>query len=110
MIENIEILLFCSILSIPIAVVGFVYSYVLTREDMLLERPYIHAINHLPAWINMPLISCYLCVTGQLALWLFPLFIIYVLGIQYDFFLHVYFISQSILNVQALKHFYSKIE
>lgn len=108
--DNVIILLYVFILSIPIAVVGVVYSYVLTREGQIFEKPYTYAINYLPAWLHQPLIGCHLCVTGQLALWLFIFVICPVIGVKYNFFLHVYFICQSIYFAQAVKFVYLKIE
>lgn len=110
MIENLQILLAVFWLTMPIAVVGLVYSYILTREGQIFEHFYNYAINRLPAWLHQPLIACHLCVTGQLALWLFIFLICPIIGIEYNFFLHVYFICQSILNVAVLKHFYLKVE
>lgn len=110
MIEVLQILATVFILSIPIAVVGLTYSYILTREGMIFEKPYNLAEEYLPNWLYQPLIGCHLCVTGQMALWLFIFVICPYIGVVYDFWLHIYFISQSILNVAVLKHYYLKIE
>ena len=64
-----------------------------------------------PDWLFYPLVFCEKCVCGQLALWLYPLVIIQLMGLAYNPFLHIFFIMQSILNVVILKAIYeAKIE
>ena len=106
MTDNLLILLSTFIFSIPVAVVGFVYAVILTEEEMMFEKVKIF-LSRLPNFIYLPLIGCYKCVTGQMALWLFIFLICPLIGIRYNFFLHCYFICQSILNAIFINYLYS---
>lgn len=55
-------------IALAAAVVGFVYSGILTLPEHLLANLDYHA-SRLPWWAYKPLIGCAKCVTGQIALW-----------------------------------------
>jgi hypothetical protein len=54
---------------ILLPLVAVVYSVILTEPGMLLADVHYWCEQHLPSWLFMPLIGCYRCVTGQMALW-----------------------------------------
>jgi hypothetical protein len=58
---------------IIVAVVAFVYSEMLTAPGMIFNRLFIQLDSLLPEYIHKPLIGCYKCVSGQMALWYFGL-------------------------------------
>ncbi len=95
--------------TIPIAVIGFVYSYILTMPGMIFNRWYRFLAEKAPTWLFYPLVHCEKCVCGQMALWLYPLVITGLSGCNYNAFWHLYFISQSILNVIILKAVYEAL-
>ncbi len=83
------------ILSIKLAIVAFVYSEVLTEPGMALNWLF-HLLNKLPEFLFKPLIGCFKCVSGQMALWVF----LYFNWNGYDliaFGNHVFFISLTII-------------
>lgn len=100
-------LLIILIFSVAVAVIALVYSCILTDADMLLSKPYTLAITHLPEWLHKPIISCERCIAGQIALWMFPFWMSRF--IEYDWFYHACFISQSILFTSLLKAAYYAI-
>jgi hypothetical protein len=52
-----------------LGVSGYVYSGVLTEPEMILNRVFVWCENNMPAWLAKPLITCFYCVSGQLAFW-----------------------------------------
>lgn len=92
--------------SIPVVVIAFVYSYVLTQPDMILNRWYRFLAQKAPAWLFYPLVHCEKCVSGQLALWIYPLLIISLMDVSYNLFMHIWYITQCILEVIILKSIY----
>ena len=52
---------------IKISIIASVFSF-LGEPDMFFA-PYRRLIMRLPAWLNKPLGSCHLCVTGQAMFW-----------------------------------------
>jgi hypothetical protein len=92
-------------LSFPIAVIALVYSCILTDGGMILSKIHGYCVTHLSPSIHKPMLTCDKCVSGQLALWLF----IYLVKCDYNFFMHVYFIMQSILTTAILKAVYYAI-
>lgn len=96
-------------LSIPVAVIAVTYSCILTDADMILSRLYILSVEKLPMWLHKPLISCEKCVAGQIALWLFPFWILGQINAKYACPVHVYFIMQTIINTSIIKAVYYKI-
>lgn len=98
--------------TIPVVVIGFVYSYVLTQPDMIFNRWYRFMAAKSPSWMFYPLVHCEKCVCGQLALWLYPFVVLPMEGYDYSWaiiYMHIYFICQCILNVIILKAVYEKV-
>ena len=70
-----------SFFALKIAIVAYIYADVLTEGGMILNPLYVKLdtwrINPcsnkkvIPEWIFKPLIGCYKCVAGQMALWSF---------------------------------------
>lgn len=54
---------------IMIPLVAVVYSVVLTDPGQLLAGVRYRAEQRLPWWLFNPLIGCYKCASGQIALW-----------------------------------------
>lgn len=55
--------------SILTAIVAFTYSCILTEAGMILSRLKTFIEWTFPVWISKPLISCPICVSGQMAFW-----------------------------------------
>lgn len=90
------------LLSLQIAIVAYVYSVILTEPDMLLNKVYIELQNSkLPDWFFKPLIGCFKCVSGQMALWGYVLFIR-----PYSIFEHVFFICLTIFISYIINKIY----
>ncbi len=114
------------------AVIGFVYSDVLTEPDMLLHGTYkwIEKTLHNKCkskmfedqweykWIFKPVIACFRCVTGQIALWTFLVMFANYRGVAEEIslqsakllfeqlFHHIYFITISIYFSWMLSKLY----
>lgn len=97
------------------AVVGFVYAYKLTQPGMLLVGWY-NWLNHLigPAsgdvlagkkgraqWLFKPLIGCYDCVTGQVALWGY----LVVFWEHYNLMHHLVVVCLSLYFIKFVAHY-----
>jgi membrane-bound metal-dependent hydrolase YbcI (DUF457 family) len=69
------------IFSLKLAIVAYIYSDVLTEGGMILNPMYVFLDTWkynkragkklIPEWLFKPLIGCYKCVAGQMALWSF---------------------------------------
>lgn len=79
------------LLAFKIAVIAYVYSVILTEPGMILSEFYkwIESFK-LPDWLFKPLIDCYKCVAGQMALWIF------FFQPNYNFWNHITFICLTI--------------
>lgn len=95
MLASLEISLIC-------AVIGYVYSEILTGEGMILYRVNTWAETSLKRWLYKPLIGCFKCVTGQLSLWVY---IVLSWG-SYDPLQHVFCVCSSILIVSFIDKLY----
>jgi hypothetical protein len=61
-----------SFFALKIAIVAYIYSDVLTEGGMILNGLYVWLDSKkIPDWLFKPLIGCYKCVAGQMALWSF---------------------------------------
>lgn len=70
-----------SFFALKVAIVAYIYSDVLTEPGMILNSLYVKLdtwyVNEctgkkmIPEWLFKPLIGCYKCVSGQMALWSF---------------------------------------
>lgn len=76
--------------SLMIAIIAFVYSDVLTEPKMILNPLYLELEKILPEQIFKPIIGCFKCVAGQMALWS------YIFIFDYNFIMHVFFICLTI--------------
>jgi hypothetical protein len=85
-----------AILSLLLAVVGYVYVYVLTDMGNILGWWYDLLTNHIKnQYLLKPLLTCEYCVVGQLAFW----FYIYWCWYSYNIVQHIFFICLSIFYV-----------
>lgn len=97
-------------LSLCVALVAYVYSYVLTGPGMILNGWY----NYLDQWIGdaaekpriwlfKPLIGCFTCVAGQMALW------VYLLAAyrEYNFWQHLVFVCLAIYLTSPVHKIYT---
>lgn len=58
------------LLSFKLALIAYVYSVILTEDEMILNKLYIYlGQSNLPDWLFKPLIGCFRCVAGQFGLW-----------------------------------------
>lgn len=92
------------------AVIGFVYSIVLTEPDMILYPVWKFLDRNLPPELFKPLMDCYKCVCGQIALWV-GLIIIYDGTTDTVFktvFAHIYFICLTIFISIILNKIYER--
>jgi hypothetical protein len=77
---------------LEIAIIAYVYSVILTEPGMILNGVYRYLEGRkLPDWLFKPLIDCYKCVSGQLALWSY-----FFLTSKYNPFEHIFFICFTI--------------
>lgn len=97
------------ILAIKVAIVAYIYSDVLTEGDMILNGVFHFLDKRLPEWLFKPVIGCYRCVAGQLALWSF----LYIKWDQYGSGFnvglianHIFFISLTIFIVWITNKIY----
>lgn len=86
------------ILSFLIAVTGYVFVFFLTQPGDILGKWHEFVVKHFPEYLQKPLATCEYCVTGQLALWIYPFYFI-----NYFILDHIFFICLSILLVHTLK-------
>lgn len=104
-------------LSFLIAVAAFVYSYMLTRPNAMLNWLYNWAYVFFKTdersnqgkpyhWAFMLLIHCEKCIAGQVAAWL------YLFGnwSNYNFLQHIFFTAFTILLAGLIKNLYTKTE
>lgn len=56
-------------LEIKISLICFMF--VVMGEPEHIFAPYQRLINRLPNWLNKPLGSCFYCLTGEAALWIY---------------------------------------
>lgn len=96
-------------MTVPVIICTYVYSSVLTKPDHILYGLNRYAENHLPQWLYLPLIGCYRCTSGQACLWSFPFIICPTLNIHYNIWLHIFFITAGIYNVEFIKFFFEKV-
>lgn len=83
--------------AIQIAVIAWVYVFILTDNDNILSgwSAWLHRRTE-SEWILKPLVDCEYCVAGQIALWSFPFLF------AYDPIHHIVFIINSIFAVKIL--------
>jgi hypothetical protein len=91
------------LLALMIALVAFVYSDVLTESGMILNWLYRSLDNLLPGFLFKPLIGCFKCVSGQMALWYYMIY-----HNNYDYREHLYIICLTIFLSQLLCRIYRK--
>lgn len=89
------------ILAVKLALVAYVYAEMLTEPGMILN--WLHAyLSRLPDIIFKPLIGCYKCVAGQMAFWVYPLFVGYTGTSIQSYFErlgnHLFFVSLTIFT------------
>lgn len=94
-------------LSLCISVIAYVYSTILTDEGMILGKLYTYLEYHLPEWVFNPIIGCAKCVSGQIALWYYPLNF----GLKdYDIRIHLFLICLTILTTSFIKELHTWIK
>lgn len=96
--------------SVVFAVIGFVYSQVLTEGGMIFNGLWTFLEKHTPAWLFKPIIDCYKCVCGQIALWTGFYFVNYSRPVIEIISLHVYFICLTILISILINELYQRIK
>lgn len=99
---------FLIFLTVAVAISAFVYSVVLTERGHVLDSVNDWLEFRLPEWFYKPLIGCQFCVAGQWALWFF-LYLWFFEGLEYKFYLHIWFVMQTIFNVKIITEFYFQI-
>jgi hypothetical protein len=91
-----------------VSVCAWVYAEILTDNGMLLNRFYNFIDEHLPWWLAKPIITCVLCVGGQMALWLY-LFLVWKFSeLQYDLLHHIIFVSFTIFYIKIIDKSWQK--
>jgi hypothetical protein len=97
------------ILSLKIAIVAYVYSDVLTEPGMVFNGLY-QLLNRLPEWLFKPLIGCYKCVAGQMALWIYLFFCLTtphsIEMVLYSIGNHIFFVSLTIFFTWMINKVY----
>lgn len=108
-------------ISLLIAIFAFVYSYILTQPQMLLNSTYRRLDVFFKTkerkekgkpifWLFKIILQCEKCVAGQIALWLYTFTHIdeYIENPIEIFFLHLAFITVTIFIVSVIKNIYTK--
>ena len=95
MLANLEISLMC-------AVVGYVYSEILTDTGMILHGLRNWSESNLKRWLYKPLIGCFKCVIGQLSLWVYMI----TQWSSYSLTEHVFTVCASILIASFIDKLY----
>lgn len=103
-----ENLLFLNWLTLAIAISAFVFSNMLTDNGMIFHDLFEWLEERLPEWIFKPLIGCQYCVAGQWSLWFFTWFAIFRAN-DYELYLHIWFIMQTIFITKIVTEFYYRI-
>lgn len=103
-----ENLLLLNWLTLAIAISAFVFSNMLTDNGMIFHDLFEWLEEKLPEWIFKPLIGCQYCVSGQWSLWFFIWFAIFRAN-DYELYLHIWFIMQTIFVTKIVTEFYYKI-
>lgn len=103
-----ENLIFLNWLTLAIAISAFVFSNMLTDNGQILHNLSETLEEKLPEWIFKPLIGCQYCVAGQWALWFFLYYSIFE-SHEYKFYLHIWFILQTIFITKIVTEFYYRI-
>jgi len=85
---------------IKISLIASVFSFL--GEPEMVFAPYRKLIMRLPNWLNKPLGSCHLCVTGQACFWYY-----FTLG-SYNLIEHLFFVSAGIFlsSIYAIIWYY----
>lgn len=84
---------------ILICISAYVYSDILTRSEMILDKFDTWAYDKLPAWIYKPLIGCPYCVAGQWSFWFYLISYFH----EYNIFTHIAFTFSSIYFISFIK-------
>lgn len=103
-----ENLLFLNWLTLAIAISAFVFSNMLTDNGMIFHDLFEWLEERLPEWIFKPLIGCQYCVAGQWSLWFFIWFAMFRAN-DYELYLHIWFIMQTIFITKIVTEFYYRI-
>lgn len=94
------------ILSLKIAIVAYIYSDVLTEPGMIFNGLF-HLLNRLPEWLFKPLIGCYKCVAGQMALWCYvPIYYSTTSSVLHCAGNHIFFVSLTIFLTWIINKVY----
>lgn len=101
-------LLFLNWLTLAIAISAFVYSNMLTENGMIFHGLFEYLEERLPEWIFKPLIGCQYCVSGQWSLWFFLYYGIFEVS-DYVFYIHIWFILQTIFVTKIVTEIYYRV-
>lgn len=82
---------------ILIAIVAYVYHFILTEQGMILGW-WFNLCKKLPVWLFEPLVGCIYCVTGQIAFWFYLINYFH----HYVLIHHILYICVSIFIVDIL--------
>lgn len=91
---------------ILIAVCAYVYSVILTEQEMIFNKLYLFAENKLPRWLSHPLISCVYCVAGQMALWYY----LVKYWENYNLIYHILYICFAIFTVDVILRIFKYLQ
>jgi hypothetical protein len=92
------------LLIIKLSIISYVYSVILTDDNMILSKWYLYW-DRKPDWIFYPIVGCFKCVSGQLALWLG-----FLLLRPYSLFEHLFLICGTIFFSLIINRFYTWLE
>lgn len=95
-------------LTLAIALSAFVYSNILTEPGQILNQAFDFLERHLPEWLFKPLMGCQYCVCGQWALWFYFYMCFIEHGAKYHWWLHLWFIMQTIFIQKIITYLYFK--
>lgn len=92
------------------AMIAYVYSQILTGHGMILNGLWDYLDRKLPVWLFKPIIDCFLCVAGQMALWSGFYFIDYHRPVFEIISLHTYYICITIFLSVLIDRIYETIK
>lgn len=102
-------LIFLNWLTLAIAISSFTYSNVITAPGQILNQVFDFLERKLPEWLFKPLIGCQYCVSGQWALWFYFYITFFQNEANYHWWLHLWFIMQSIFVTKIITYLYYQI-
>lgn len=105
-----ENIYFLNWLTLAVAISATAFVLIVASEGNLLGGLNYKLEKKLPDYIWKPLIGCQYCVSGQWALWFYFYLSLVENRVEYVWWLHLWFIMQTIFVVKIITYIYGKID